>query len=308
MTDPLPLTPAQAHALRATSTRREFEDIAVRSGQTVDELDRLADQHQPDEPIDGDTAVELEVRYAEDAEGLREEAGRLHGVTPDQVHDTAERHRRDQPEQAAKRRRDAALGLVNRWCGLDLRDAAVASVTQRGDPPVLTLHGPRGAASLDPATKLKRFDDLAPVLHRATGVWPQKSKRIAMRSIAVAVTDAAEPEAEADDETEAGLGREWVIGYLTNRAVIEAGERDADSDRRGDPFRGSDGRIHLFGAAHRQWIEHIRSERVTARQYGTIMRAAGCEVAHVHVTTEGGGRTTRSTWRVPPDLDPRGGQ
>lgn len=65
-----------------------------------------------------------------------------------------------------------------------------------------------------------------------------------------------------------------------------------------EPYKGKDGRVHLFASGFKAWLGETQHEPWTHQQIGVSMRAWGASPGTEHFTINGR-RTTRAVWALP---------
>lgn len=209
-------------------------------------------------------------------------------------------------DQNAARTPAQRLDDVSERLGLHGDDRLTAFEAESGDGAGFTFVGNRGRSRAT-ARAIHEYRNARGNIIEATGVCPAELKAADWRGLLRELLQIATPIDLGPEATDAGLARAWLSEYLTDRRLVDNVDDAMDEvTRTGQPYRDHDGTVVIFGPALQQWLWTSKGYRITPRELGRTLAAAGCTNAVIHVTVYGK-RTTRSTWRLPADLDPEGG-
>lgn len=222
----------------------------------------------------------------EEAQELLEEA--LHQVQKEEAE--GGEAPTETPEEAKRR----ILKSLSELWNVELRRV----VKYLSDPPQYRLETARGAIMLGGVEAIISQAQFRAKMAAATGVLIPKCKGKTWETRAQALLNACDEESIGAEATDEGLCRAWVTGYLAERPPNDEWKEALGLNL---PFK-RDGAVYLVGAGLRKWLKLNQGEVVTPRSMGTILRAGGCEAVVMVYEIEGGKKTTKNVWRVPPHL------
>jgi hypothetical protein len=170
------------------------------------------------------------------------------------------------------------------------------------EPPQFRLETTDGNIMLGDVGNLIEQSRFRNKVASASGRYINRFKPDRWDSIAQALLDVCTPEGIGDDATMEGTAKVWINGYLDEKPPVDFDPEDsAEIIKSHMPFR-RDGRICIFGSDLRKWLRVSQMENVSTKEMGTVLRTFNATPDKINLT-EGGARTSKSIWVLPPIYD-----
>jgi hypothetical protein len=117
---------------------------------------------------------------------------------------------------------------------------------------------------------------------------------------AQAMLAVAEVGSIGEEASGGGQMKEWIRLYIAKIEHRVLPEFSPDGLSLGIPFY-RDGHLWIPGGEFRQWLVKSQMIRVTGRQFGIMMREAGCKPSPANFNVDGK-KTSISTWKIPREV------
>lgn len=163
------------------------------------------------------------------------------------------------------------------------------------DPPEYRLVTNKGSIHLGRVKGLTTQSAFRNAIADATGIWFQSMKPKDWDNAVQIMLNICELVDTGEEATEKGLMKQWLYGYLTEKAPQIT--TDVDHACLGlIPFT-KDTRLFFFGVPLREWIMICHKETVSLKELGKKLRLIDCEPEKVAFKIEGK-PAGRSAWSI----------
>jgi hypothetical protein len=162
------------------------------------------------------------------------------------------------------------------------------------DPPAYRMVTPTAGIDLGGASGILMWSQFRESVAAAIGKMVPRFRNPAWDRLAQAIFDACEDQDVGLESTEAGQVQVWLQEYLMGRPPVDDAQEAGETEY---PFRDGEG-THFFASSLRKWLWLSRSEHITQRHLGRMLRQYGLIPGHITIMIEGT-RTRRAVWTIP---------
>lgn len=265
--------------------------FAALAGWTDQEISNLIIHHrrkhgqEPKLRLDYHRATIRKARLAVDKQTATEALGEMTVVGETRAIDAPDGSDEDQ-------NREKRLKLLSGVFGIGIQRI----VKYLTSPPQYRLETVRGSIMLGGVDGLLKQDKLRMAIAASSGWYIPKFKPADWDLHGQALLDACVEEYLGDEATDEGQMRSWLGIYLAENRPSPSCTEEAVVSL--NPFVDDSGRVVVFLAGLKTWLNVRFGERLTAKAISPLLKNIGCE-SWVLNCTLGGTKTTRSTWILP---------
>lgn len=203
--------------------------------------------------------------------------------------------------------RQKILKIVSKQLGVKIK----RFVKFTSDPPQFKVETAAGDALLGDGQAILRQRTFRGKILNATDKVISHHEKEDFENILQALLNAVKKLEIGDETTNAGAVRVWLQSYFKQRNSFKWEDREERQDfLESQSFTKSrfekDGDIYIFLTDFRKWLKINEMEKISKKQLGIMLRAAGCEPEKIHYYKKDGTRTTLQAWRTPmekPDIN-----
>jgi hypothetical protein len=162
------------------------------------------------------------------------------------------------------------------------------------DPPSYKLETERGEVLIGEIANLISQNIMRGVIASvANRVIPGMKPR-EWSAVAQMLIDIRREEEIGEESTDHGRAWGWIKAFIYDRRLGRSRGEEGVLERR-MPFI-EDGLLYVFGGEVRLFLSRVRSERVSERDFGRLMRGIGFEPRQIRITSKRGRSNTVSIW------------
>lgn len=209
----------------------------------------------------------------------------------DEVTEVLKEARRSGDDEQVRDARRGAHESISQQLGVEV----IRIIKFRATPPSYRMITPTVGVDLGGPADILSWSTFKAQVAGATDWIIPRFKTQAWDRLTQMLLDVCEEQDTGIEATEQGQVQTWLDEYLTSRPPIEEVDQAVMTEY---PYLEA-GQVHVFGANLRRWLWLQRSERVSQKDLGRMLRVFGCEPVRLTVSIDGGARTTRSVWRIP---------